>query len=133
MVACQSKPSSPSLTKEVQIRLSADSSRVELHRVRPDVLDYLQSDSMDEKKWQSFFSVYHTPADAEVRDFQRPLAGSYRVQDSTIFFVPEKKFEKDSLYFARCYSRQIMDEPSDLVMGRKLSVAQDFVEFEFRR
>lgn len=133
VAACQSKPTAPSLANQVQIRLSADSSSVELHAVRPDVVDYLKSDSIGLKEWQSFFSVYPAPADPEMRDFQRPLPGSYRVRDTTIVFIPNEQFEKDSLYFVRCYSRQIMDEPSDLVMGEKLSVATEFVEFEFKR
>lgn len=133
LMACQSKPSAPSVTGKVQIRLSADSSAVELHGVRPDVIEYLQSDSIGEKEWQSFFSVYPAPEDPELRDLQRPLPGNYLIRDTTIVFIPEEKFEKDSLYFARCYSRQIMDEPSDLVMGRKLPAGAEFVEFDFKR
>lgn len=131
--ACREKTSDLSSGIRVQMNLSADSSAVELHHVRPDVLEYLQSDSLSLKEWQSFFSVYPVPSDPEMRDFQPSLPGLYSVRDSTIVFIPEKQFEKDSLYFARCYSRQIMVEPSDLVMGRKLSAEAEFVEFEFKR
>lgn len=131
--ACREKTSETSSGKRVQISLSADSSAVELRHVRPDVLEYLQSDSLSLKEWQSFFSVFLTPGDPELRDLQRPLNGRYSVRDTTIVFIPEKQFEKDSLYFARCFSRQIMDEPSDLVMGRKLSAESEFVEFNFKR
>lgn len=131
--ACQEKTSETISGQKVQINLSADSSEVELHHVRQDVLEYLQSDSIGEKEWQGFFSVYPTPVDPEMRDFQEPLPGNYQVRDSAIVFTPEKEFEKDSLYFARCYSRQLMEEPSDLVMGRKLLVESEFVEFDFKR
>lgn len=131
--ACREKTSETSSGKRVQISLSSDSSAVQLCHVRPDVLEYLKSDSLSLKEWQSFFSVFPTPKDPEMRDFQPSLPGSYSVRDTTIVFIPEEPFAKDSSYFARCFSRQIMDEPSDLLMGKKLSAESEFVEFDFKR
>jgi len=131
--ACSSHPSPDVLQKGVHISLSADSSSVELHRVQPDVLAYLQGDSLSRKDWQSLFAVYPDSPDPELRDLQIPLEGDYVLRDSTIVFLPHEGFKKDSAYFARFYSRKILGTPSDVVLEGNLSGQAKTVEYKFRR
>lgn len=131
--ACNRNQSSLASPNEVNISLSVDSTAVELHDVRPDVLEYFRSDSINEKDWQSFFAIYPESHDPEMRDLQQPLKGIYTVKDSTILFVPKDKFEKDIVYFARCYSRKVLSKPSDIIWGGKLSEKTEPIELVFKR
>ncbi|NEU08990.1 hypothetical protein GZH53_11760 [Flavihumibacter sp. R14] len=134
LMACSNKKALNTPHEKVRFSLAADSSAVEMHGLSSDVLDYLGSDSLGEKEWQSFFSVYPDHGDPELKDLQRPLAGQYLLKDSVISFVPAEEFKKDSVYFARFYTRNILGKPSDLVMdGRGLSEQAEIVEFSFKK
>ena len=132
--ACNRKEAENGALERVRFSLSADSSSVEVHKLPADVLDFLQADTLSEKQWQAFFGVYRQPVDAELKDFQKPLSGSYRLQDSLIIFSPSEDFRKDSVYFARFYKRNILVKPSDVILGdRGLSAETDVIEFDFKR
>ena len=133
MTACNSKPAPQAKQKEVHISLSADSSTVELHMLQPDVLEYLQRDSLTRKEWQNVFAVYPDVTDPELRDLQPALEGDYLVKDSIIVFLPKEGFKNDSAYFARFYSPQILMKPSDVIMEGNLSRRAEIIEFNFRR
>ena len=130
---CDSKPTQQALPKKVVISLSADSSFVILQRLPADVLDYLKADSIGQRQWQSIFSVYTDPKNPELRDFQSPLSGIYKVEDSLIYFIPDKAFQKDSAYFSRFYGRDILAQPSDIIKGHKLKGQAQVTEFDFIR
>lgn len=133
LTACSSKPSPGALQKGVHISLSADSSTIELHNLQPDVLEYLQRDSLTKKEWQSVFAVYQDISDPELRDLQKALEGKYLVRDSMIIFLPTEGFKRDSAYFARFYSPKILAKPSDVIVEGNLSRQSETVEFIFRR
>jgi hypothetical protein len=134
LTACRGNREQNLHGKQVRFSLSPDSSAVALQGLPADVLEYLGSDTLAEKEWQAFFGVYPEPEDPELKDIQRPVSGSYSVKDSIILFVPAEAFKKDSLYFARFYSRSILAKPSDVIMGEGgLSAQADVVEFVFKR
>ena len=133
MAACNPKPSPGALQKGVHISISADSSSVELHKLEPDVLEYLQEDSLTVKEWQSVFAVYQDVNDPELRDLQPALEGKYFVRDSVIIFLPKEGFKNDSVYYARFYSPQILMKPSDVIGEGNLSKRAEVVEFSFKR
>ncbi|HUH33248.1 MAG TPA: hypothetical protein VLZ28_04795 [Daejeonella sp.] len=132
-MSCNSSPAPEEIQKGVHISLSADSSTVELHDVEPDVLAYLQKESLSNKEWQSLFAVYPDTNDPELRDLQFPLEGNYVIRDSFIVFLPKEAFKKDSAYFARFYRSQILMKPSDVIKEGNLSRRAEVVEFNFRR
>lgn len=133
LIACNVDLKPELVPKSIRITLSADSSSVELHRVPKTILDYLQTDSLSQQEWQSFFSVYRDASDPEFRDMQPALDGNYILKDSLILFIPNEKFKKDSAYNARCYTRHLMAKPSDIIKGQKLSGQTEVIEFGFKR
>ena len=131
--ACNREASKVSLADELTISLSDDSNSIELHKIRPEVLEYFKSDSLTEKDWKGFLSVYPDTDDPELRDLQKPLDGNYLVRDSVIFFVPKEEFQKDSSYFVRVYSKDIVSGPADFILGGKLPQRSEPIEFFFKR
>ena len=113
------------------IRLSPDSSAVELHGVPAEVLADFKSDSLTEKEWNSFFAIYKVPADPELRDIERPVTGVYQVKDSVVNFTPKDPFLKKQSYFVQCYARKLFVEPEDIVKSRKLPSRNSVQEVVF--
>lgn len=130
-VSCKPKSSKPGSESRVQFQLSSDSSTIVLHHANAALLEYLREDSLSEKQWQSFFSVYTDPGDEELRDIQKPIQGQYLLRDSLIIFVPAEKFHQGVKYFARFYNRHVLDKPSDVIRERKLGESE-FTEFSFK-
>lgn len=104
----------------IEISLSRDSTSVELHHISRDILQSFQTDSLDEDQWQDFFAVYIEPADATLRDIQKPLKGTYHVSGSLISFTPAVAFKKGQTYYAQCYAKKLLIEPTDIIISRKL-------------
>jgi len=115
----------------VRIALSGDSSAVELKRIPSYAIKEFRADSMKTEQWQDFFAVYEEIPDKEMRDFQTALDGDYLVNDSLISFTPTGGFEKRKSYFSRCYIRELLQGPEDIIATRDLSPTDDFLEYKF--
>ncbi len=115
----------------VRISLSADSSSVELQNIPAYAITEFLADSLGTEQWKDFFAVYEEPSDQEMRDFQNAVDGSYLVMDSIVRFTPAGGFKKGQPYFSRCYTRELMQEPEDIISTRDLSPTDGFLEFKF--
>ncbi|WP_026897273.1 hypothetical protein [Daejeonella oryzae] len=113
------------------IKLSQDSSSVELHGIPADVLADFKADSLTEKEWNSFFAVYLEPANPELREIQRPLKGTYQVIGSMVSFTPLEFFQKKHSYFVHCYARKLFVEPADIIKSGKLPSKNSVQEVVF--
>lgn len=116
----------------VTIALTADSSGVELQRIPSYAIKEFLADSLKTEQWQDFFAVYEEPSDKEMRDFQPAINGSYTIKDSVVSFVPSPAFKKGKSYFSRCYTRELMQEPEDIIATRDLSPTEGFLEYKFK-
>jgi hypothetical protein len=130
--ACGNDQSADRSKTEAFLQLSADSTGVELHHLDVEAIEYLKSDSIGEKEWQSFFSVYPDSKDPELRGLQVPLSGNYTIRDSIIFFTPAEKFKKDSVYFARFYRHALLSSSSEIIEGRKIFGQSKPIELVFK-
>ena len=117
--------------EDMGIRLSPDSSALELYNVPDHITEQLSADSLNSEQWKNFFACYPEPADSDLRDFQHPLDGSYMVRDSVFSFIPADTLAKGQAYFARCYTRQLLRKPQDIIAKRKLSSSEGFIEYRF--
>ncbi|MEJ7692555.1 hypothetical protein [Daejeonella sp.] len=126
-------PSEKEITADtgVRIALSADSSGVELQQIPSYAIKEFLTDSLKTEQWQDFFAVYEEPSDKEMRDFQAALGGSYTIKDRFVSFVPSGGFKKGTSYFSRCYTRELLQEPEDLIATRDLSPTDGFLEYKF--
>lgn len=114
------------------MRLSADNTAVELYNIPVHVIEEFQIDSLDESQWMNFFAIYEETADPELRDFQPALDGSYEIGDGRVRFKPATDFSKGGLYFSRCYTKKLLQDPQDIISARRLSSSDDFIEYKFR-
>lgn len=115
----------------IKIRLSLDSSSVELYNIPLNIAEELSADSIGADQWKDFFAVYEETADKEMRDFQSAIDGSYTVKDSLVKFIPTKSFAKGKSYFSRCYTKDILEEPDDIISKRDFSPTDGFLEYKF--
>ncbi len=116
----------------IRIRLSPDSSSVQLYNIPLNIAEELRADSMGTDQWQDFFAIYEEIADKEMRDFQPAIDGSYAVKDSLIEFIPANGFVKGKSYFSRSYAKDILEGAEDMISEGDLSPANDFMEFKFK-
>ena len=128
---CGSSGPAKTAGTDIQMRLSVDSSSVQLYNIPLNITEELSADSMSSEQWSDFFAVYEETADTEMRDFQTALDGSYSVKDSLVEFTPSDDFVKGKSYFSRCYTRDILEQPEDIISKRDLSPTDGFLEFKF--
>ncbi len=130
--ACGSPDKAVENETSIVISLSRDSSEIVLKGIPKDIIDEFKTDTISEKEWHSFFSVFLEPDDPDLRDTQKPLQGSYSVNDSTINFKPSESFKKGESYFVQCYARKIYVAPQDFIRDHHLPSRNSFQEVVFK-
>ena len=129
--SCKQELVQESTQNKLIIRLNPDSSSIELTGLASPVLEELRTDSLPDSLWTNFFAVYEEPEDPEMRDFQPALEGSYTIEGERIRFKPKDNFRKNQLYFARCYTKLLLQDAEDLIETRELFISDGFTEYKF--
>lgn len=130
--SCKQEKIKESTSSDMLIRLSADSTAIELHNIPAYIIDEFQADSLQNSQWENFFAVYEDIPDHEMRDFQPALEGSYVIVDGLVRFKPGADFRKEASYFARCYTKSLLREPQNIISSRKLFSTGEFIEYRFK-
>lgn len=132
LFACRQDKLKEGASNDLKIRLSVDSTAIELYNVSAQIIHELQADSLEKSQWINFLAVYEDTSDQELRDFQPALDGTYTMVNNLIRFMPSKEFINGKLYFARCYTKILLREPRDIISGQKLSSSGGFIEYKFK-
>lgn len=130
--SCSEKRSTEIPAETIKIKLSTDSSAIELTNVPDYIIDEFISDSLDYSQWSNFFAVYEESKDAWMRDFQPAISGTYHIEGNKIIFRPDSVFSKGKSYFSRCYTKLLLRSPEDILSSGKLPAADNFTEFRFK-
>jgi hypothetical protein len=69
--------------------------------------------------WQGLIPVYRMPADTDMKDYQKPLPGQYRLKDSAVVFTPDTPFVKNQTYFVRYFKFDGGNDSWDIIKGKK--------------
>jgi hypothetical protein len=83
--------------------------------------------------WQGLLPVYGMPADTDMKDYQKPLPGLYRLKDSAIVFTPNTPFVKNQTYFARYFEFDDKNSTWDFIKGKKKLGKTPFIDLIFRQ
>jgi len=94
------------------------------------VLDEIQRDSA---AWQNLFPVYRMPADTDMKDFQRPQPGSYRLAGDAVIFTPDTPFLIGKTYFLRCYQFGEGKSSWDMLKNRQKLGSQAYIDLTFKK
>jgi hypothetical protein len=129
--SCKHEMVQESTQNNLIIRLNPDSSSIELIGLASPVLEELRTDSLPDSLWTNFFAVYEEPEDPEMRDFQPALEGMYTIEEEKVRFKPKDKFIEKQLYFARCYTKLLLQDAEDLIETRELFISDGFTEYKF--
>jgi len=129
--SCRQEVVQQSPQNKLIIRLNSDSSSVELAGLASPVIEELKSDSLPDSLWTNFFAVYEDPHDPEMRDFQPAIEGKYTIEGELIRFKPKVNFRRKQLYFARCYTKLLLQDAEDLIETRELFISDGFTEYKF--
>ncbi|GEM_PF-6330748 len=114
------------------IRLNSDSSEVELSGLADQAIEELMTDSLPDSLWTNFFAVYEETPDPEMRDFQPALKGIYIIDAGLIRFKPRDNFRDNGLYFARCYTKLLLQDAESLIETRELFESNGYTEYKFK-
>lgn len=129
--SCKQEIVQESTQNKLIIRLNPDSSSIELIGLASPVLEELRTDSLPDSLWTNFFAVYEEPVDPEMRDFQPALEGIYTIEGELVRFKPKDNFRENQLYFARCYTKLLLQDAEDLIETRELFISDGFTEYKF--
>jgi hypothetical protein len=129
--SCWHETEQESIQNKLIIRLNSDSSSIELLGLASPVLEELKSDSLPDSLWKNFLAVYEEHDDPEMRDFQPALEGIYIIEGELIRFKPKNKFRENQLYFARCYTKLLLQDAEDAFKARELFISDGFTEYKF--
>jgi len=129
--SCKQELVQESAQNKLIISLNPDSSSIELTGLASTVLEELRTDSLPDSLWTNFFAVYEEPVDPEMRDFQPALEGIYTIEEESIRFKPKDNFRQNQLYFARCYTKLLLQDAEDLIETRELFISDGITEYKF--
>ncbi|MDP3467595.1 MAG: hypothetical protein Q8S11_04640 [Daejeonella sp.] len=129
--SCKQERAQDQTQNKLIIRFNADSNAVELRGLAIPVLEELKTDSLSDSLWANFFAVYEEPGDPEMRDFQQALEGIYSIEGGMVRFKPKDNFRENHLYFARCYTKLLLQDADDLIQTRELFLSDGFTEHKF--
>jgi hypothetical protein len=129
--SCRQEMPKDSVSSELKIGLSDDSTEVLLSKIPSYMIEELRSDSLKNTEWINFFAVYKDTSDQEMKDFQPALEGTYTIAEEMVRFKPEIEFKPGVSYFARCYTKMLLRKPEDIISTRKIFNTGDFIEFKF--
>jgi hypothetical protein len=126
--ACKSKPKTPL----VHI-IMADSGRsVEFKGLDYAITGEINRDSVP-GIWQGLIPVYRMPADTDMKDYQKPLPGVYRLKDSAVVFTPDTPFVKNQTYFVRYFKFDGGNSTWDIIKGKKKLGKTPYTDLIFKQ
>ena len=111
-VGCRQKAAAP----QIHMSLINNQQSLQITGLEAAVLAEIGRDSSS-AVWQSLVPVYRMPADTDMKDYQNPQPGKYRVNDSAIVFTPDTPFAKQQTYFVRYYLFEQHNTPLDYIKG----------------
>jgi len=83
--------------------------------------------------WQGLIPVYRMPADTDMKDYQKPLPGVYRLKDSAVVFTPDTPFVKNQTYFVRYFKFDGGNDSWDIIKGKKKLGKTPYTDLIFKQ
>jgi hypothetical protein len=125
--ACSNKPAD-----NVQIEVDRGSKAIKVTGVPLEAIHGIQRDTLSTLTWLNLFPVCSMPVDTDMRDFQPPLTGKYRILGDDITFTPDMPFKAGQTYFARYYRYDERISSMDLVMHKRTPGKAKYTELIFK-
>ena len=126
--ACTSKPKTP----PVHV-VRADSGRsIEFKGLDYAITSEITRDSVP-GIWLGLIPVYRMPADTDMKDYQKPLPGVYRLKDSAVVFTPDTPFVKNQTYFVRYFKFEGGNNAWDIIKGKKRLGKTPYTDLIFKQ
>jgi hypothetical protein len=129
--SCRQETVQNATQKKLIIRFNPESNSLELIGLANHITEEFKSDSLPDSLWMNFFAVYEDSNDPEMRDFQPAIEGAYTIEGDLIRFKPKIDFRRNQLFFARCYTKLLLQDAEDLIETRELFNSDGFTEYKF--
>jgi hypothetical protein len=114
----------------VHIRLDGNKLIIEFTGLDPSVTGEIQRDS---GAWQNIFPIYRMPADTDMKDYQRPQPGRYRLSRNVLTFTPDTAFIKGQTYFLRDYEYGEGKSTWDLFKHKQKLGSLAYIDLSFKK
>ena len=131
LCSCKSA-SNNQLVEEISISTNSDSTQIFVNGIDPFILKELKSDSLSISDWKRNISIYLKTKDQDLQDLEKPIEGSYRVQNSSIVFKPIKPFVKSETYIVELYLQNPKGDLMDKLKPSNSPFNQNLVSKEIR-
>lgn len=131
LCSCKSA-SNNQLVEEISISTNSDSTQIFVNGIDPFILKELKSDSLSISDWKRNISIYLKTKDQDLQDLEKPIEGSYRVQNSSIVFKPIKPFVKSETYIVELYLQNPKGDLMDKLKPSNSPFNQNPVSKEIR-
>lgn len=82
--------------------------------------------------WQSLIPIYCMPADTDLKDYQRPQPGRYKLLGNDVIFTPDTPFRRNQTYFVRYYRFGKSKSLWDVLKGKDDIKSTRYTEQVFR-
>jgi len=125
--ACKSKPKEA----PVSVKLINNGRSVKFQGIDDAILGEISRGAGPEI-WQSLLPVYRLPADTDMKDYQQPQPGTYKLQEKGIVFTPDTPFIKGQAYYVRYYHFDEGKNVWDIVKNKRKLGNQPFTDLEWR-
>ena len=125
-VACKFKPKEA----PVSVKLINNGQSVKFQGIDGAILGEIGRDAAPDI-WQSLLPVYRLPADTDMKDYQQPQPGTYKLQEKAIVFTPDTPFVKGKAYYIRYYHFDEGKSVWDIVKNKRQMGSQPFTDLSF--
>lgn len=113
----------------VQIGLQVNGS-LKITGPNPAILGEISRDSTP-GIWQQLLPVYKMPADTELKDYQLPQPGTYRLSGDAVLFTPDTPFIKWKSYYLRYYRFGEGKSVFDIIKNKRRLGTQAYTDLVF--
>jgi len=114
----------------VSVELINNGQSVKFTGLDPGISGEIGRDSVPDI-WQSLLPVYRLPADTDLKDFQQPQPGRYKLLDKAVVFTPDTPFVKGRAYYIRYYHFDEGKSVWDIVKNKRQMGSQPFTDLSF--
>jgi hypothetical protein len=120
--------------KAVKVSVGFDKAQgaVKVTGIPQEILYTIKADTFNINTWQNLFPVSIMPADTELKNYQRPITGKYKVSDKDISFIPDTPFATGKTYFARYYIYNDDVNRMQLLQQKNLPGTPTYTELIFK-
>jgi hypothetical protein len=116
--------------RSIKITLKNNSMYIQATGIDAAMFAEMQRDS---GSLQTLMPVFRMPRDTDMKDYQRPQPGVYKMEVSAIIFTPDTPFTTGNTYFLRFYDFAPAKTASEIIRSRRKLGSKVYTDLSFKK